>query len=94
MSAQAQLLDGVETRRTWFSFSTRMKRSAQPFPSGSRTKAGDYRCRGADLGLEVVAHLLRALIFFLARRLTMGLAEPAEALALSLKFSGLQDLKQ
>ena len=37
-----QLLDGsnVLTHRR-FSFSVRMKRSAQPLPSGARTKAGE-----------------------------------------------------
>ena len=37
---QAQLLDRVGAGPQRFSFSTRMKRSAQPLPSG-RTKAGE-----------------------------------------------------
>jgi hypothetical protein len=39
----AQFLDGVEDPdpESKFSFSVRMKRSAQPFPSGARTKAGE-----------------------------------------------------
>ena len=74
----------MSKRRTHsrFSFSTRMKRSAQPLPSGSRTKAGELaRPRKRISALEVVAHVLRAVI--VAKGETAGdvLAEGAEALA-------------
>src|SRR5690242_10816208 len=46
-----------------FSFKVRMNRSAQPFPSGARTKAGELSMpRNAISLLEVVRHVLRTVI--------------------------------
>ena len=61
---------GAVPRSVWkvlthrrFSFSVRMKRSAQPLPSGARTKAGELSMpRKRDLALERVGHVLRAVV--------------------------------
>src|SRR4051794_30922099 len=46
-----------------FSLSVRMKRSAQPFPSGARTKAGELAMpRKASSPLEGVGHVLAPVI--------------------------------
>src|SRR6516164_8359112 len=40
-----------------------MKRSAQPFPSGARTKAGElFNAEERNLPLEVVRHVLRTVV--------------------------------
>src|SRR4051794_5227906 len=64
-----------------FSFSVRMNRSAQPFPSGSREGRRALDAEEADPGLEVVAHVLAAVIVAQPQAGGDVLGERAEALA-------------
>ena len=58
-----------------------MKRSAQPLPSGARTKAGELSMpRKADLLLEVIGHVLRSVIVAHGQTAGDRLGEPTEML--------------
>src|SRR3954467_8432823 len=74
----------VAKRRTHsrFSFRVRMNRSAQPLPSGSRTKAGELSTpRKRTSAWEVVAHVLTPVVVPEPEPGGDALAEGAEALA-------------
>src|SRR5438477_13168550 len=76
-----------------FSLSVRMNRSAQPLPSGARTKAGELSMpRKAISVLEVVRHVLRSMVMPHGQTAGDRLAEPAEALphALPDRLQGLE----
>ena len=73
----------VSKRRTQsrFSLRVRMKRSTQPLPSGSRTKAGELDAEEGDLALEVVGDELAAVIVAQLQAARDPLGEGAERMA-------------
>src|SRR5947207_14392141 len=75
-----------------FSLSVRMNRSAQPLPSGARTKARTLDAEEGDLRLEVVRHVLRTMVMPHGQTAGDRLAEPAEALphAMPDRLQGLE----
>ena len=76
-----------------FSFSVRMKRSATPFPSGSRTKLGEpVDAEERDLLLKIVGQVVRPVVVPQPQPAGGAGADPAEAFADTLA-EGLQGLE-